>query len=1455
MDQPTVPSDDAANVSQDNRSASAKANDGSITSAVNDSYFPTSKSSTLDPVPITYSNIAQLEKSDYSLNPEGDFNNEIQQNMRTVIEVSKHPAIPGHPTTPVTAYTTDTLPSSRKTSVHFINDEAPLANGEDQHSSSPPSTTLDQTRRRLSEVRASSEPVIASDEKRFILPLKSTTIQGNESSSSDDYFGMQPTSPRKDNLQKTEKSLEDGKQQSSTGSGLNESTHFETTTKQRTLSAASKKSLQIDAESTQLIENRSISPKSTNDVQSRGVFEISTNASPINVEDRTSPQLSSTQHPISPASDDQTIYAQQNNASSGGSTPQLKEEPITTNLSHPKSATEQRNKVPSRATSPQQTNDESTIRSDPQSVADEDPHKTRPPTVSPQQASDEVLATSNRSRPESGVDNETLKTPSHVTNPQQQEPDRISYASQRTEFVLDSDTRDFIKIGEQLQVPDIESLNTDSGTNRLVDPLRGTTPVEKDEQPVDSVKQHTRTSSQANTQQKQSDNDQSTPAVRQTSPGDVSNPQQTKTFVSSESTSKHSIEDRQSPTPGTSTPINDKNMPTNGTITPRNDKNENVSRTLTTTQKLLLLNPADDSSRLSEREKHPNGEDSLAQEQTVSQHSRTPSNASTHRQQLLDNASGSRRGSNQDKKTHSRTPSNLSSRDEQIKTPTTLTSPKKETPHSRTLSSMSNEKVIDGDIVQSSERKQSFPHTQKLAPSGSRRTSEIKMKSKQEERLSQSSSRKTSVVETPTSRKTSVVQQQDIRSRPTINRDATKSDRTNHHTPSVSSRKELPPSDANNHSVDQHQASQASSSMGHSRKEPLIKRHERKSTTNGEGGKAYDETSVQPFSESRQQKSSVMTVKQRPSITTDSDYDARKLPQAHQQQNQEKRSSTTRNNPTLDQKRLNNTRQKPISSVAQKENIRQRPNRTQNLETPTSDDDQHLPAHIRAVKIPQLNLDEITDNRPQSPSTQQIAERNQLQERKQTKKKSEHVLGDAQKKVDHILHLKKSRSSSADSHIPLADGHSVGSTSGNNSGFDNKRKTHPKKHDVATGIDRDFQRYQQKQRNLSSNRELLSTEAVRTIKPRSERRRTEQLAASGAESDTTAVIHKTSKSYEDNKTPVNINVTVVVRKVEGEEDSPTAEVVVEKSSAKTKSSRVKKIEQTLDNTTPLKPAFDLQDNNKKKSENEQHKKDELSHQPLFDHVQKPSKSPREEQHKPSVDEETKRPQSIQQKPHGALDLYTHQHEDERHTQSDSEQFITTKQQKRRRPKRISRTTQTYEKVFKVIMKEEQQHLRYTSDTEKQIQTRKSELRPRKTLPKKHFPLYLSADTFRVEDLIPRQFHQSRRSLSKSSTLIRSFSPQSGKLLILRPTLPFHHSDAVNVHRVCLQYAIDLQPAKNQLSTISDGNKRNQNMNNNSSFPVFSTHTKSAIKRTDNSKTSLPAIENDQNTSHRRNGGV
>ena len=77
--------------------------------------------------------------------------------------------------------------------------------------------------------------------------------------------------------------------------------------------------------------------------------------------------------------------------------------------------------------------------------------------------------------------------------------------------------------------------------------------------------------------------------------------------------------------------------------------------------------------------------------------------------------------------------------------------------------------------------------------------------------------------------------------------------------------------------------------------------------------------------------------------------------------------------------------------------------------------------------------------------------------------------------------------------------------------------------------------------------------------------------------------------------------------------------------------------------------------------------------------------------------------------------------------------------------------------------------------------------------------------FRMEEILPKQFPHAQRNLSKTSMVARSTSPQGGKLLILRPTLPLHHTDAVNVQRICLQYAIDLIPSNAHSNGTSKSN--------------------------------------------------
>lgn len=98
-------------------------------------------------------------------------------------------------------------------------------------------------------------------------------------------------------------------------------------------------------------------------------------------------------------------------------------------------------------------------------------------------------------------------------------------------------------------------------------------------------------------------------------------------------------------------------------------------------------------------------------------------------------------------------------------------------------------------------------------------------------------------------------------------------------------------------------------------------------------------------------------------------------------------------------------------------------------------------------------------------------------------------------------------------------------------------------------------------------------------------------------------------------------------------------------------------------------------------------------------------------------------------------------------------------------------------------------------------------------------------------------------------------------MILRPTLPFHHTDAVNVQRVCLQYAIDLIPNDNPLTAPVAGHrskpivlKQPEQTNN---LPMISASSASAHAPTNksNSKEKSAPHKNEDYTHHRKNGGA
>ncbi|CAF4001909.1 unnamed protein product, partial [Rotaria magnacalcarata] len=207
--------------------------------------------------------------------------------------------------------------------------------------------------------------------------------------------------------------------------------------------------------------------------------------------------------------------------------------------------------------------------------------------------------------------------------------------------------------------------------------------------------------------------------------------------------------------------------------------------------------------------------------------------------------------------------------------------------------------------------------------------------------------------------------------------------------------------------------------------------------------------------------------------------------------------------------------------------------------------------------------------------------------------------------------------------------------------------------------------------------------------------------------------------------------------------------------------------------------------------------------------------------------------------------------------SSSENNSNFETQRRRHNKLKKRDVETNtEDIYDIEQHKTQRS--FFDEREKNIQTLKSQLRPRKKSPKKNYPLYLSTDSFRVEELLPKSFHQSRKTISKSSALARSLSPQGGKLLILRPTLPFHHTDAVNVQRVCLQYAIDLIPNDNASHVPMSANRNKSNVLKNPEqtniLPMISASTSGLHHMSSNKSAKSTSNKSEELTHQRKNGG-
>ncbi|CAF0916669.1 unnamed protein product [Adineta ricciae] len=303
---------------------------------------------------------------------------------------------------------------------------------------------------------------------------------------------------------------------------------------------------------------------------------------------------------------------------------------------------------------------------------------------------------------------------------------------------------------------------------------------------------------------------------------------------------------------------------------------------------------------------------------------------------------------------------------------------------------------------------------------------------------------------------------------------------------------------------------------------------------------------------------------------------------------------------------------------------------------------------------------------------------------------------------------RRSASWNSSTHIPLVDDKSLDSTSARNTDPD-EQNTKPKQNSTSTSK-------QPRQQSSSDELEPKRQKPLKATKPMSEHFHSARRRTSNRESlpntHDRCTVTELNGSRQD-KDPVNVNITLVVKKLSDGENSPT--------------------------TTA--EAFVNQD-----------------HQPT-----------------PNKKHSKQRSKSVGYHDH------------------DGQQTITEKSKKHRPPKHISRTCQTYECVFRRIERERQSESRRLSASAKSNQQQKSQLRSRTISPKKYLSPYLMADPFRIEEILRKQYYQSRKHLSKSSPLVVNTSPRGGKLIIIRPTLPFHYTDAVDVRRICLQYAIDLVP--------------------------------------------------------------
>ncbi|CAF0848400.1 unnamed protein product [Rotaria sp. Silwood1] len=625
---------------------------------------------------------------------------------------------------------------------------------------------------------------------------------------------------------------------------------------------------------------------------------------------------------------------------------------------------------------------------------------------------------------------------------------------------------------------------------------------------------------------------------------------------------------------------------------------------------------------------------------------------------------------------------------------------------SLTSTSISNEKVIDGDVVSSKSRRSSTTSQQQrqttVTDQKSNLSSSRTESSASEQRVSSKRGSITSERK-PISRQNSLDQQ---RKTPLSQSSSRKT--------SLSEQKQVPSGRKSEQQSATGREKQISSSRRASstKPEPTITNNDTRDSR-----RSSTDTDVPLRTSAKQKQERILSTDKRQSslrqrsgqqsITTDQTVVTPVIVDSKQSQQQNgKRASIT----DSDYEQLNTSKLPRVSSTSQQDNFHHSAvKQASSSETTTPRENNQTSQWTKALVPPiQVTDDETPLSRPQSPNPQQIAEHNRISAKNKKRNTNE------QKKKEQNRSLHRSNSAESSNYIPLVDDKSIDSTSDVNTeyGQQKQRRIKSKKRDVETNTD---QRIDSKKQESTPQKPLKATKPISDHLQSTNRRSTTKERTSTSTPDTELdsnrpiVPRSVKKSTNDNE-PVNVNVTVLVK-----------------------------------NLTD-------QDNNE-----------------------------------------------MSQKPQKKQNIIKSSTDYDRHTQSDTEQIITEKQKKRRRPKRISRTTQTYECVFRRMEREQHEELRPTNDTDKNIQTRKSQLCPRSKSPRKHYPTYISTDAFKIEEILPKQFPQTQRNASKTSMVARTISPQNGKLLILRPTLPFHHTDAVNVQRVCLQYAIDLIPNENKLN--------------------------------------------------------